>query len=126
MTVMSARYRGTAEYDRARDLMIQIARRGTVIEYRPQIAAILGIGPADSGDHIPQQLGQLCGEISEDEFLAGRPLLSAVAMNQDGQPGTGFFKLAAALGQFHGSGVDAETKYWLAEHARVCDYWQVH
>lgn len=24
---------------------------------------------------------QLCGEISEDEHLAGRPLLSAIAMN---------------------------------------------
>lgn len=126
MTVMSDRYRGTPEYDRARELMIQIARQGTVINYKPQITDILGIDPDDRGDHIPQQLGQLCGEISEDEFLAGRPLLIAVVMNREGQPGWGFFKLATALGQYHRSGMDAETAYWLAEHARVCDYWQQH
>jgi hypothetical protein len=126
MTVMSDRYRGTPEYTRARNLMIFIARQGTVVEYFPQIAEILGIAPHDSGDHIPQQIGQLCGEISEDEFLAGRPLLSAVAMNRNGLPGPGFFKLATALRQFHGGGNDAETEYWLAEHARVCDYWQEH
>jgi hypothetical protein len=38
------------------------------------------------------------GEISEEEYYAGRRMLSAIAVNQDtGIPGQGFFDLAESF-----------------------------
>jgi hypothetical protein len=76
---MPDKYRGTREYDEARQAMLDVARQGSTLFYRPTISDILGLEGA--GDHIPAAIGRLCGEISEDERLAGRPLLSAVAIH---------------------------------------------
>jgi hypothetical protein len=125
MNHMRDKYRGTGKYDTAREFMIRTARAGTVVDYRPLFSRILGFDDAESGEHIPHELGQLCGEISEDEYLAGCPLLSAVVINQDkDSPGEGFFDLARSLNLFRGRGESAGTEYWLQEFERVCDFWR--
>ncbi len=121
MTFMPNKYRGTPEYAQARKVMIAAARNGTTLFYRPTISDILGL--EGSGDHIPAELGRLCGEISEDEHLAGRPLLSAVIINQDNRPGSGFYDLARGLGLLRGRSQEAEDEYWVAELRRVHTFW---
>ena len=61
--------------------MVEAARNGTTINYRPVVTDILGL--EGSGDRIPPELGQLCGAISDDEHDTGRPLLSAIVINQE-------------------------------------------
>jgi len=48
---------------------------------------------------MARQVGQVLGEVSEDEHQAGRPMLSAVAVNAAGYPGDGFYVLARRLGK---------------------------
>lgn len=45
-----------------------------------------------------REVGYILGEISEDEHVAGRPMLSALALSKAGKAGPGFFGLARALG----------------------------
>jgi predicted nuclease of predicted toxin-antitoxin system len=51
------------------------------------------------GNYMSREIGQLLGEISEDEVQAGRPMLSAVAGSAAGKTGGGFFDLARELGR---------------------------
>ena len=50
------------------------------------------------GSHMGAETGRLLGEISADEVKNGRPMLSALALNVNGEPGSGFFHLARDLG----------------------------
>ena len=61
------------------------------------------------------------GAISEDEAVAGRPMLSAVAVNPQGYAGTGFFGLARELGRLHGT--QGEDAFWEAERDAVYEVW---
>ncbi|SRR5258706_15923266 len=122
MVIMPPKYRGTREYDQARDLMIAAARAGQTIFYKPALTDILGFEGA--GDHIPRELGQLCGEISDDEHDADRPLISALVINQSNHPGTGFFELARTLGLLRSRSKEAEDDYWIAELRRVHEFWR--
>ena len=57
-----------------------------------------------------------------EEHHAGRPLLSAVVVNQDsGVPGDGFFLLANSLGHFREG--DSQKAYWQWELLRVYEEW---
>jgi len=66
-------------------------------------------------------LWHLIGEISEEEELAGRGLLSVIVVHKKGdmEPGPGFFQLASA----HGRDVTDQTAFWISEVKRVFDYW---
>ena len=76
MTIVKAKYRGTKEFLLAYMKLITAAQyRGVV--YYTDIAKILGI--EKPGHHMGREVGQLLGEISENEHQAGRPMLSAVA-----------------------------------------------
>jgi hypothetical protein len=43
------------------------------------------------------EIGQILGEVCEEEIAAGRPMLSAVAVGTSGKPGSGFLPLAVEL-----------------------------
>lgn len=91
MSIVNAKYRGTVEYHLAFSKLISAARcRGTVT-YQ-EIVKVVGL-PL-KGAYMGSETGQLLGEISEDEFHAGRPMLSAIGVNVGGKPGPGFFELA--------------------------------
>lgn len=58
----------------------------------------------------------LLGEISQEEYKAGRAMLSAIVINRDTKiPGSGFFSLAIELGYK----VNDPDAFWLAELDRV-------
>jgi len=73
------------------------------------------------------QLWQLLDKINRQEHEQGRPLLSAVVVQKEGEsqgaPGEGFFKLAKDLGVFHG---DNKYIFWVSELNAVHNYWSSH
>lgn len=59
--------------------------------------------------------------ISRFEYLAGRPLLTAVVIGEHtDMPSVGFFDLAHKLGEYDGGNYE---RYWRKELRRVHDYW---
>jgi hypothetical protein len=94
VVVMPDKYRGTKDYRLVRDEMIRAARNGATITYGV-VAEIMGLPP--TGHHMGKEVGQMSGEISEDEDTQGRPMLSAVAISVGRcRPGPGFFDLELA------------------------------
>lgn len=85
------------ELNDMRDLLIETARHGDVIEYAP-----LG-EQYDLDMGHPQhriRIGEMLGEISRFEVLHGRPMLSSIVVHSgdDRLPGQGFFRLGLELG----------------------------
>jgi len=71
-----------------------------------------------------EELGQLLGEISEDEAQRKRPMLSAVAVRKSGKPGSGFFKLARSLGKLESNSKEEQERFWQREKEAVCKTWE--
>ena len=72
-----------------------------------------------------KEIGLILGaisEISEDEVLAGRPMLSALAVNVKGDPGPGFFGLARELGRLDQNG--DKSAFWKAERDDAYKAWR--
>ena len=66
------------------------------------------------------------GHISrEDEFNADRPMLSSIAVNVQGSPGSGFFELARSLGKLSEESKEAENDFWEEESHDVYETWKV-
>ncbi len=72
---------------------------------------------------MAREVGQILGEISEDEHRQGRPMLSAVAVSTSGQPGEGFYELARALGKLKSESLKESHLFWERERAAVYDEW---
>jgi hypothetical protein len=72
---------------------------------------------------MARQVGQVLGEISENEHRAGRPMLSAIAVNEAGVPGEGFFKLARRLGKLATQDARAEEQFLNSERNAVYATW---
>ena len=71
-----------------------------------------------------REIGQILGEISEDEFECGRPMLSAVAINTAGSPGPGFFGLAKDLGLLKGESDKEKREHWDRTKEEVYAAWR--
>ena len=115
------KYRGKKEYSLVYCRILQAARQGQTIVYG-DIAKIMGLPP--SGHHMASEVGQILGEISEDEHVNGRPMLTAVVVSVDGMPGQGFFTCARQLGKLHEDSRDAERHFWESEKAAVFETWR--
>lgn len=87
-----------------------------------EIAKIAGL-PL-SGNYMGREVGYLIGEISEDEHVNGRPMLSAIVVNTQGKPGPGFFSLARDLGKLQDDTPEGEHRFWEKEKAAVYATWQ--
>jgi hypothetical protein len=112
------KYLGTQEYDAACERLKALARqRGKPIGYSP-IFTIMKLSP---GNHAAKEAGRMLGEISEQMHLAGKPMLSALVINQQqGTPGGGFFDLAVQLGKLPAGASDQEKiAFWKKELAAV-------
>jgi len=73
---------------------------------------------------MAREVGQVLGEISEDEHAAGRAMLTAVAVAQDSFRGDGFYKLARNLGLPKADASAAEElAFWMAEERKVYEAW---
>lgn len=121
MSICKDKYRGTVKYALVyRELITAATYRGTVT-YQ-EIAKIMGL-PL-SGSHMGREVGQILGEISEDEVNDGRPMLSAIAVSKEGTSSEGFFGLAGSLGRLTERGEPTDKRFWEDERKAVYGVWQ--
>jgi len=69
-----------------------------------------------------RETGYILGEISEDEVISGRPMLSSVAVSVNGKPGPGFFTLVRDLGLLQSG--EEETDFWKRQRDAAYDAWK--
>ena len=122
MTTIGSKYRGTKEFLQVYCELIQTARYRGVVYYK-RIAHLIGID--DPGHHMAREVGQVRGEISEDEHHAGRPMLSAVAVGSEDYPGEGFFALGRDLGLLDSEDESEKQRFWEQQRDRAYDTWCV-
>ena len=103
------------------ELISAARRRGPVTDQ--EIAKMLGLPM--SGNYMGSQIARVAGQISTDERVAGRPMLTAILVNTTGIPGPGFFNLARELGKLDSSKKEDERAFWEAEKAAVYDEWKI-
>jgi hypothetical protein len=118
MSIVKDKYRGTTKYIHVLAELVRAAQYHGVTTYQ-DIAVIMGL--PQTGIHMGSEIGQILGEISEDEVRAGRPMLSAVAVNVSGKAGPGFFGLAVQLRRM--SSAD-EAEFWKSELEAVYGAWR--
>jgi hypothetical protein len=119
MTIVATKYRGTKEYSLVYAELITAAKYRGTVTYQ-EVAKILGL-PLQ-GNYMGGVIGQLLGEISDDEVANGRPMLSAIVVNIKGLPGPGFFTLARQLGKLQD---EDEQAFWEKECQQVYETWKV-
>ncbi len=123
MSICKDKYRGTIKYALVyRELITAATYRGT-ITYQ-EIAAIMEL-PL-TGSHMAREVGQILGEISEDEVNNDRPMLSAVAVSKDGRSSEGFFDLAESLGRLTERDEATDKQFWENERKALYKIWQRH
>lgn len=120
MPVVSDKYRGTTEYALVLGELVRAAEYRGRTTYQ-DIALLVGL--PQKGQHMGREIGLILGAISEDEVRASRPMLSAVAVNVNGHPGTGFFELARDLGRLDQNDEEL-TAFWEAELKNVYKAWR--
>lgn len=112
------KYIGTPEYNIVYDQLKAIARqKGKPTGYN-FVFKIMKLIP---GNHAASEAGYMLGEVSEQTHLAGKPMLSALIINQQlGIPGAGFFELAVLLGKLPDGANDQDKKaFWKKELAAI-------
>ncbi len=119
MATVKSKYRGTTKYVHVLAELVRAAQYRGITTYQ-DIAVIMGL--PIRGAYMGTETGQILGEISEDEVCAGRPMLSAVAVNVNGKAGPGFYALAKELGRMSNGEGDAE--FWEREVKAVYDAWR--
>lgn len=118
---MSDKYRGTKEYQLVYAELITAARYRGMTTYQA-VAQILGL-PL-TGSYMGNQVGHAVGEISADEVVQGRPMLSALVVGVNGLPGQGFFILARQLGKLQSDQPEDEQRFWEQEKEAVYETWE--
>ena len=114
------RYFGTTDYYLVYSELITSARYRGVTTYQA-IAQLIGLPLY--GSHMGREIGQIVGEISENEIRQGRPMLSAVCVGVSGLPGPGFYGFARSLGRLDSSIKDDELLFWKSERDAVYEAW---
>ncbi len=113
------KYRGTPKYFLVMAELVRAAQYRGVTTYQ-DIAVIMGL--PQKGVFMGTETGHVLGENSENEVLAGRPMLSAVAVGVSGRPGSGFYALAKDLGRL-AKGKEEE-EFWSEEIKLVYEAWR--
>lgn len=75
-SIVKNKYRGTTTYFHVLAELVRAAQYRGLTTYQ-DIAVIMGL--PQKGSLMGSETGQILGEIAEDEVLANRPMLSAVA-----------------------------------------------
>lgn len=119
MSKVPNKYRGSGQYFIVFNELVAAARHRGTATYQ-ELADLIGL--PIMGAYMGKEVGQLLGEISEDECDRDRPMLSALAVGVNGKPGDGFYDLAKTLGKL-GSG-EAEDHFWEAERRKLYEIWQ--
>jgi hypothetical protein len=120
MAIVVDKYRGTQTYSLVYCRLLNAAREKESVPYE-EIGQIMGL-EAHLG--MAKEIGQLLGEINEDEHNNGRPMLSAVAVEPTTRmPGEGFFQFAKELSKFDGETEEDKREFWRDEIQRVYEIW---
>lgn len=119
MYIEKRRFTGTIAYAQVYSELITAARYRGTVTYQ-EIAKIMGLPIV--GGYMARETGQMLGEISENEMMNQRPMLSAIAVNVHGLPGPGFYNLAKELGK---QTEQPDEVFWKAECLAVYDTWKV-
>lgn len=103
--------------EEARSLLIRTARAETTIAYSELAEQVQAI-PLEP--HSVAMDGIL-GDLSEEEDMYGRGMISVVVVHKEGdkRPGKGFFELAKKLGY----DVSDREFLWVQQLRKVHDYW---
>jgi hypothetical protein len=120
MITVTSKYRGKKEYFLVWAKLICVAHSKQTITYKT-LAPLAGLFPV--GNNFASEIGHLLGEISEDEHNVGRYMLSGVAVNMKGIPGSGFFVLARQLGKLNSTIRTDEINFWNNELKAIYTYW---
>lgn len=116
---MASEYRGTTAYVHVLAELVRAAEYRGVTTYQ-DVAVIMAL--PTWGSHMGRETGRILGEISSDEVAAGRPMLSAVAVDVKGHVGPGFFTLARQIGRLPEGG--DELTFLAAERDAVYAAWR--
>jgi len=120
MAIGADKYRGTQTYSLIYCRLLKAARKKESVPYE-EIGQIMGL---EAHGGMAKEIGQLLGEINEDEHNNGRPMLSAVAVEPTTRmPGEGFFQFAKELGRFDGETDEDKREFWRDEIQRVYEIW---
>jgi hypothetical protein len=123
MTIVKSKYRGTKAYFLAFSELITAARYHGVVNYQ-RIAHVTGL--PERGNAMGKELGQLLGEISEDETCRGRPMLSTLAVSvTTGKPSAHFYDYARALGKLKSEVKEDELAFWERECKALYETWKM-
>lgn len=121
MPTMEGKYRGTREYFLVHRELVNAAQyRGTVTY--TEVARILGISQA--GHHMARQVGEVLGEISEDELRCGRPMLSALAVGATGEISDGFYQWAVTLGALQDASQQGKERFLSSTRKDLYETWR--
>jgi hypothetical protein len=115
----ASKYHGTTKYVHVMAELVRAAQYRGVTTYQ-DVAVIMGL-PV-TGSHMGKETGHILGEISQQEVSAGRPMLSAIAVDVNGKVGSGFFTLARDLGKLKAG--DDEGTFWENERDAVYEAWR--
>ena len=122
MPVVQNRYRGTREYALAYSALIAAAHNIEMLTYEG-IARLTGL--PQRGAAMAGLVGQLLGEISEDEVNWKRPMLSALVVEKNtGQAGTGFFNIAIKLNRLSKTSKSARKEFLAKEKRALYEFWK--
>lgn len=118
--IVKDKYRGSTIYAHVLAELVRAAQYRGLTTY-PDIALIMGL-PV-TGSRMGKETGHCIGEISEDEVIAGRPMLSALVVKTHGEkPAPGFFNFARQLGRMK-PGED-EQQFWEKERDAAYTAWR--
>lgn len=114
---------GSKGYLRTYALLIHAAELRGLVQYG-KVAAIFGL-PAQ-GSHTASVVGEVLGNIVQNEAQFGRPMVSAVAVSQtNNRPGKGFYGLAEENGLIAPDASEEDKRaFWQAELERVYTTWE--
>ena len=109
----------TVEYHLVYYALINAARTRGTVTYQ-ELALLVGL-PL-SGNYMGKRIGELLGVVSQNEVQHQRPMLSALAVNTSGKPGTGFLPWAEKLGLIKAG--DDPDSFWNKECEACYQTWK--
>jgi hypothetical protein len=114
-----SKYRDTTTFIHVMAELVRAAQYRGLTTYQ-DIAVIMGL-PV-TGSNMGRETGRILGDISRAEVLAGRPMLSSIAVGIRGKPGPGFYGLAREIGRVARG--ESEAVFWQRERDAVYATWK--
>ncbi len=115
------KYRESKEYHLVYSEIIAAAQQHKTVPYQ-KVAELMGL--PSTGHYMSKEVGQMLGEISQNEVRQKRPMLSAIVVGTRGIPGKGFFELAKMLGKCTSDSKEEQKDFWEKEKKAVYETWK--